>query len=135
MDQKHGASQQREVLEFDLGVRVYPLAHGGGYWRVRWQEKRKCRDTSARSCADAVAKASELVERLARSTPTDLARAKGRDLVDHYLDPARRPPRVRAWSDRHRDEQTRYCNLYVLPVIGNLPCRRLTRDDFQQILD
>ena len=56
-------------------------------------------------------------------------------MVTHYLDPTRRPPRVKSWSDRHRDEQVRYCNLYVVPIIGDLPCRRLTRDDFQQILD
>jgi hypothetical protein len=37
--------------------------------------------------------------------------------------------------DPARDEQTRYCNLYVLPVIGDLPCRELTRDDFQVIID
>lgn len=29
--------QRREVLEFDLGVCVYPPAAAGGYWRVRWE--------------------------------------------------------------------------------------------------
>jgi hypothetical protein len=28
--------QKREVLEFDFGVRVYPPASDGGYWRIRW---------------------------------------------------------------------------------------------------
>lgn len=42
---------------------------------------------------------------------------------------------MKSWSVRHRDEQTRYCYLYVLPVIGHLPCRELTRDDFQLIID
>lgn len=42
---------------------------------------------------------------------------------------------VAAWSIRHRDEQVRYCNDYVLPVIGAVPCRELTRADFQEIID
>jgi len=82
-----------------------------------------------------MAKATELVERLGRGTATDLARATGADLVAHYLDPARRPPRVECWSERHRDEQIRYCERYVLPVIGSVACRRQTRVDFQAILD
>lgn len=128
-------TQRREVLEFDLGVRVYPPTTTGGYWRVRWDEQRRHRDTSARDRSDAIAKAGEIVERLARGSATDLGRARGAELVAHYLDPRRRPPRVESWSERHRDEQTRYCTLYVLPVIGDVPCRKLSRLDFQQILD
>jgi hypothetical protein len=88
--------QRREVLEFDLGVRVYPPATAGGYWRVRWDEQRRHRDTSARTKADAIAKATELVERLGRGAPTDLGKARGTDLVALYLNPDRRPPRVGA---------------------------------------
>lgn len=87
-------SSDREVLEFDFGVRVYPPARDGGYWRVRWEERHRGRDTSARDRAAAITKASEIVERLARSAPTALARSRGADLVAHYLDPSRRPPRV-----------------------------------------
>ena len=124
-----------ELLEFDCGVRAYPPPRPGGYWRIRWEEAGRRRDTSARSRTEAIGKASELVERLGRGTATDLARATGAELVDHYLDPTRRPARVERWSDRHRDEQVRYCNLYVLPTIGAITCRRLTRRDFQAILD
>lgn len=88
-----------------------------------------------RSRAAAEAKAAEVVERLSRGRATDLGRATGAELVGHYLDPRRRPPRVEAWSERHRDEQARYCKLYVDPVIGEIPCRRLTRRHFQRILD
>jgi hypothetical protein len=76
-----------------------------------------------------------LVERLGRGTATDLARASVAELVAHYLDPARRPARVERWSDRHRDEQVRYCERYVLPVLGAMACRRLTRVDVQRVLD
>jgi len=55
--------------------------------------------------------------------------------VAHYLDPSRRPPRVKAWSVRHRGEQVRYCNDYVLPVIAEVSCRELSRADFQEIID
>jgi len=128
-------SGDREVLEFDFGVRVYPPAGVGGYWRIRWEERHRLRDTIARNRAAAIAKASEIVERLARPAPTALSRALGADLVEHYLDPARRPPRVPSWSVRHRDEQVHYCNDYVLPVIGDVPCRELSRADFQEIID
>ena len=128
-------ARAREVLEFECGVRAYPPPRPGGYWRLRWEEAGRRRDTSAKSRTEAIAKATELVERLGRGTATDLARATGAELVAHYLDPARRPARVERWSDRHRDEQVRYCNLYVLPAIGAVPCRRLTRRDLQNILD
>lgn len=135
MDNTHAATQPREVLDFDLGVRAYAPSTEGGYWRIRWDEQRRRRDTTAPTKPAAIVKAAEIVERLGRAAPTDLGRARGADLVAHYLDPARRPPRVKQWSERHRDEQTRYCNLYVLPVIATVPCRELTRIDFQRILD
>ncbi len=99
-----------------------------------WEEGGRRRDTTARSRTDAIAKAGELVERLGRGTATDLARASGAELVAHYLDPGRRPPRVKTWSERHRDEQVRYCQRYVLPTLAGVPCRRMTRLDFQAVL-
>ena len=131
----HAEIGDRNVLEFDFGVRAYPPTKPGGYWRIRWAERRTRKDTTANSRTAAIAKATEIVARLSRSVPTKLGRATGAGLVAHYLDPSRRPPRVKQWSIRHRDEQTRYCDLYVLPVIADIPCRELTRDDLQLILD
>ncbi|MGH9149450.1 MAG: tyrosine-type recombinase/integrase [Acidimicrobiales bacterium] len=128
-------SERAEALEFDAGVRAYPPTADGGYWRLRWEEAGRRRDTTARSRHEAMAKAAELAERLGRGSPTDLARATGAELVAHYLDPARRPARVQHWSERHRDEQVRYTGSYVVPVIGAVACRRLSRLDFQAILD
>lgn len=129
------AADERAALEFEGGVRAYPPAREGDYWRVRWEEAGRRRDTTARSRPEAIAKAAELVERLGRGSLTDLARASGAELVAHYLDPARRPARGHAWSQRHRDEQVRYTTLYVVPVIGGVACRALTRLHFQAILD
>lgn len=128
-------TEDRNVLEFDLGVRVYPPAREGGYWRIRWEERRHSKDTSAKDQAAAIKKAQDIVERLRRSVPTELGRARGAHLVAHYLDPARRPPRVAQWSVKHREEQTRICEKYVLPVIGEVSCRELTRADFQDIIN
>ena len=107
----HSADEttNREVLEFECGVRAYAPATTDGSWRLRWIERGHRRDTTARSRAKAIARAEELVERLSQGTRTELARAKGVDLVAHYLDPARRPPRGRPWSERHREEQEAYC--------------------------
>ena len=116
-------------------MRAYPPSSAAGYWRLRWEEGGRRRDTTARSRTEAIAKAGELVERLGRGTATDLARATGAELVAHYLDPGRRPPRVKTWSERHRDEQVRYCHRYLLPVLASVPCRRMTRLDFQAVLD
>ncbi|MGH9152551.1 MAG: tyrosine-type recombinase/integrase [Acidimicrobiales bacterium] len=116
-------------------MRAYPPGRSHAFWRIRWEEAGRHRDTSARSRTEAIAKAIELVERLGRGTATDLGRATGADLVAHYLDPARRPARVERWSDRHRDEQIRYCERYVLPVVGTVACRRLTRVELQRVLD
>jgi integrase len=130
-----GALPDREVLEFEHGVRAYAPASETGYWRIRWEEAGRRRDTTARSRSDAIAKAAELVERLGRGTATDLARATGADLVAHYLDPGRRPARVEHWSERHREEQVRYCARFVLPLLASVPCRRMTRLDFKAVLD
>jgi integrase len=125
----------REVLEFECGVRACAPATTAGSWRLRWVERGHRRDTTARSRAKAIARAEELVERLSQGTRTDLARAKGADLVAHYLDPARRPPRGRPWSERHREEQEAYCRRFVIPVVGRMECRRMSRADLQAVLD
>jgi len=125
----------REVLEFDFGVRAYEPAGPGGYWRVRWEEMGRRRDTTAPGREAAVAKAAELVERLAQGTRTELGRAKGAELVAHYLDPERRPARGRAWSIRHREEQESQCRRFVIPTIGHLDCGELSRVHFQAVMD
>jgi hypothetical protein len=100
MREVHAYDGERNVLEFDFGVRAYPPVNPDGYWRLRWEERRTRKDTTAKSPTAAIAKATEIVERLARSAPTELGRATGADLVAQYLDPGRRPPRVKSWSIR-----------------------------------
>src|SRR4051812_44235362 len=75
------------VLEFDYGVKAYPPTQARGYWRLRWTENHRQRDTTAKDRATAIARAVEVVERLASGNPTELLRATGADLVAHYLDP------------------------------------------------
>jgi integrase len=127
-------SSRPEVLEFDCGVRAYPPARPDGYWRLRWTEDGRRRDTTARCRDEALAKAAELVAGLARGRPTDWARAPGAALVAHYLDPARRPLRGRAWSLRHREEQESYCRRFVAPVIAEVELRQLNRLHFARVL-
>jgi hypothetical protein len=129
-----GSTSQREVLEFEFDVRVYPPTKPGGYWRIRWAEEHRPRDTTASARTAAVDKATEIVERLGSGLGTSGGHALGAALVAHFLDPERRPSRVDRWSERHRDEQTRYCDRYVLPIIGDVRCRQLTRMDFKRIL-
>ena len=124
-----------EVLEFEHGVRAYPSRKPGAYWRLRWEEERHRKETTARNRAEAVAKATEIVERLASGVGTEAANARGAELVAHFLDPRRRPTRVKEWSDRMREEQERYCAKYVVPVIGEIRCRELARPDLQRVLD
>ncbi len=124
----------RHVLDFDYGVRAYPGSAPGGYWRLRWMEANRRRETTAATRDDAPAKAADLVARLGQGRPTDWAQAKGDALVAHYLDPTRRPARGRAWSARHREEQQAYCDRFVTPVIAGVELRRLSRVHFERIL-
>ena len=89
-----------DVLEFEHGVRAYPPSKPGAYWRLRWEEEHRRRETTAKGRADAVAKATEIVERLASGVGSEVANARGCVLVAHYLDPRRQPTRVKEWSDR-----------------------------------
>lgn len=72
---KAGGSTRGDVLEFDHGVRAYPPVRPGGYWRLRWVEDGRRRDTTACSREEAVARAAELVGSLGRGLPTDWSRA------------------------------------------------------------
>jgi integrase len=116
-------------------VSAYEPATPGGYWRLRWVEASRRRDTTAKTREEAIAKAAELVERLAAGTPTKLASAKGSVLIARYLDPSRRPARGRAWSERHREEQVAYCARFVTPVIAEVAVRNLTRAHLQAVVD
>jgi integrase len=127
-------TRARHALDFDCGVRAYPPVGPDGHWRLRWVESGRRRETTAGSHDEVVAKASDLVARLSQGRPTDLAQAHGDVLVAHYLDPARRPVRGRAWSVRHREEQEAYCRRFVSPVIATVELGRLSRLHFAAIL-
>jgi integrase len=127
-------SPARHALDFDCGVRAYPPSGSAGYWRLRWVEAGRRRETTAASRDEVLAKAADVVARLAQGRPTDWGRATGDALVAHYLDLNRRPARGRAWSARHREEQEAYCARFVLPLIATVELRRLTRGHFAQIL-
>lgn len=127
---KNIGADSTEVLEFEHGVRAYPPAAPGGLWRLRWDEHHRRRDTTAKDRAGAIARASEIVDRLAIGSATELVNARGSELVARFLD---RPARVRECSEPMRKEQVRYCNKYVVPIIGDVRCRDLCRADFQRI--
>lgn len=126
---------QREVVTLDDGIVAYGPTQPGGYWRLRWVELGRRHDTTARSRTEALAKAAELSERLNIGIPTSKLRAKGVTLVEHYLDPRRRPSRGTGWSQRHREEQAAYCRRFVLPVIADVGTRDLRPFHFQRMLD
>ena len=106
----------------------------GGHWRLRWLEGGRRRETTAPTRRDAMSKAADVVARLAQGRPTDLAQAPAELLVTHYLDPARRPVRGRAWSARHREEQEAYCRRFVSPVIAGVELGQLSRLHFNGVL-
>src|SRR5687768_16264435 len=68
-------SKASEVFEFDHGVRVYPPTTPGGPWRIRWHERHVRRDTSAKNQRAAIAKATEIVDRLSIGSSADLVKA------------------------------------------------------------
>ncbi|MEA2826822.1 MAG: hypothetical protein QOG43_1261, partial [Actinomycetota bacterium] len=124
----------RHALDFDCGVKAYPPVTPGGHWRLRWLEEGRRRETTAPSRRNAMSKAADVVARLSQGRPTDLAQAPAELLVTHYLDPARRPVRGRAWSARHREEQEAYCRRFVSPVVAAAELGQLSRLHFNAIL-
>jgi len=121
---------RRDVLEFDCGVSAYEPSKETGYWRLRWREDGRRRDTTAKNRGEAIARAEDIVERLSAGRPEGLARGKGIKLVEHYIDPSRT-----RWSERHRDAQVSYCERFVAPIVGTVPLRDLTRAHFQRVVD
>ena len=117
-----GSSSTRPAKQAATG------AYGGWSWAIGEIRRARSRD-------EALAKAKELSERLNIGTPTAHLRAKGTVLVDHYLDPRRRPTRGSGWSQRHREEQAAYCRRFVLPVIAEVLVRDLRPYHFQCIVD
>ncbi|MBV9410664.1 MAG: hypothetical protein JO148_03645 [Acidimicrobiia bacterium] len=126
---------KRELLTLSGGITASGPTRPHGYWRLRWVEYGRRKDTTARTREEAVAKADAIAERLCVGTPTAFLRAKGAELVAHYLDLSRPPARGRVWSERHREEQESLCARFVLPAIGAMAVSDLSRADFQRILD
>ena len=124
----------REVIQLEEVV-VYGPPGPSGSWRIRWNELGRRHDTTARSREAAMRKAEAIAERLNVGTPTAHLRAKGKRLVAHYLDLRRRPARGTGSSERYRDDQTSYCDRFVLPVIAEVTLKDLRRWHFQRILD
>ncbi len=125
---------RREVIQLE-GVVIYGPPEAGGSWRIRWNELGRRHDTTARSRETGITKAEAIAERLNVGTPTAHLRAKGKRLVAHYLDVRRRPARGTGWSERYRDDQTSYCDRFVLPVIAEVTVKDLRPWHFQRILD
>lgn len=134
-NQRLAGNAGREMIPFEGGVIAYEPTEPGGYWRLRWLELGRRRDTTARTRDEALAKAVELSERLNIGTPTSHLRARGEALVEHYRDRRRRPTRGTGWSQRHREEQAAYCRRFVLPVIADVLVRDLRPQHFQRIVD
>jgi hypothetical protein len=72
-----GGDAGREVIPFEGGVVADGPTEPGGYWRLRWLEFGRRRDTTARTRDDALARAVELSERLDIGTPTSHLRSEG----------------------------------------------------------
>src|SRR5947209_7401361 len=67
----------REVLVLDDLVTAHAPAAPGAFWRLRWSEYGRRKDTTACTRAEAVAKAEAIAERLVAGTPTATLRARG----------------------------------------------------------
>lgn len=85
--QGDGAGRARCRIAPEQVVR-WPSPHGWAAFPKDFPHGGQRKDTTARSRSAAIAKATEIVERLSRSAPTELGRATGAGLVAHYLDPA-----------------------------------------------
>jgi hypothetical protein len=67
-DRTRRCSHPHEVLEFEHGVRADAPSQPGAYWRLRWEEPHRQRERTAKGRNAAIAKATEIVKRLACGT-------------------------------------------------------------------
>jgi hypothetical protein len=67
-------------LDFDCGVRAYSSSSSTGYWRLCWVEAGRRRETTAAGGEEMLAKAADVVARLAEGRPTPGRRLLGAGL-------------------------------------------------------
>ena len=121
-----------EVIEFDLGITVYPPRGKGGRWRAVWHEdgeRQQCESVSEEKLA---AELEKVRQRLATGA-SNMTRP-GADLIAWYLNPDRLPV-ADMWSRKHTDNQRRLCERFAAPVINAVTCQDITVGHTQKIVN
>jgi integrase len=121
----------RLVVDAGHGVTVYPPETEGQPWRAAFTEGGRRRFRQAPTEAALAVKLAKVTERLTAGAVN--AERPGADLIAHYLDPDRLPPKDR-WSRKHADTQARLCRRLAMPVIAAVTSQDITQDHMQQIV-
>lgn len=126
-------SASTDIIETPEGITVYPPLNDEDGWRAVWYEldgRRRFR--RARSEEELAEKLKPVQARL--GSEATLTEELGAALVAHYLSQDRHPV-GKQWSLSYQSQQRRYCEKYILPVIGTVKCEKIRVAHMQAAVD
>lgn len=121
-------------IETPNGVAYSKQKDRRGFHRIRWQcpETGKPKDARRKVFDEAREEAHRIDQELAaRRAGQPRVTATVDALISHYLEPRNR---AKVWSVSHDANMTNYCQNWISPRIGALPCREWAATDSTAIL-
>ena len=126
-----GTANKTTILETPSGVKIYPPSNNK-YWRITWTEDGKQKDTTRVSQAKAMEKAAELDVSL-QSGSGDKPYRNCSEMIAEFVS-VKSDPNSGSWGKKHTLNQNQLLDSYVIPVIGNKQCIKLSNEDLKTVI-
>jgi integrase len=126
------STRNKWLYKSDGNVKIYaPISTEGKgkYYRIVYRDKGKYRHTTATTEAKAKDEAGR-IQREILSVPEPT----GAEFIQAYLDPDLRGISGNTWGLKHTISQQNLMKLYIEPVIGEIPCGKITNDHLKKIV-
>lgn len=122
------------LFQTEAGVNVYSPTDSSHskkkFYRIKWQEDGKFRDTTATSKGEAEKKAASISRRLLRASG-EKSFLPLEEMVIAYMMPERM--KTDGWGQKHQDSQSTLFK-FIVSLIGDIPCDEVTPDDLAHVL-
>jgi integrase len=123
------------LFQTEAGVNVYaptdPRHSKKKFYRIKWQEDGKFRDTTATSKSEAEKKAASISRKLLRASG-EKSFLPLEEMAIAYMMPERM--NADGWGQKHRDSQTTLFK-FIVSLIGEIPCDEIEPDQLAEVLD
>lgn len=123
------------LFQTEAGVNVYaptdPRHSKKKFYRIKWQENGKFRDTTATSKSEAEKKAASISRKLLRASG-EKSFLPLEEMAIAYMMPERM--NADGWGQKHRDSQTTLFK-FIVSLIGEIPCDEIEPDHLAEVLD